>query len=984
MKFCFTLFFAASLVGAQTIEELRNLGKAFYENPTTQKEAAETWKRAWDRQPNSVRDQLNYGLALLRAGRNAEAVEQLLAVQKKAPEIPHTWFTLGIEFKKQGEPAKALEQMRGAVRLDPREPIIRYNLGVLEKQVGNPAASIRELEAARDLDPNLAAARFQLFNAYRQARRAADAQRELAEFQRLKKLTEGAAVPEDVDWSKYSEIYDPLPPRPPKDQTQPQFAERRLTWPIVGAMAYGNRLLTWDASGLRLDGVRTALLKGVAHVALGDFNNDGAVDLCAVHATGVQLMARKGNVWTRVAAKLPQEKFSRCVWLDFDHDYDLDLFLLGEKSYLFRNQGAQGFQDHSAAFPFVAGKAVDAVAFRAVADTRGFDLLVTYQGRASVLYRDLLLGKYQPEDYPAVPAGARNLLVGDFDANGQLDVAHGEAPRVFADLLNSGQAELVVAHAALDRDGDGRTDLIVEKQGAWVEQRNTTVTSNRAVRLQLTGVKNLVSAAQAEVEVRIGGLYQKFPYTGFPLLVGVGKAKEMDVVRITWPNGLIQNEMRQPVDKPLAYKEAQRLSGSCPIIWTWNGKEFEYVTDVLGVAPLGASAGDGTFFPTDKDEYITLRGEQLQPNAAGNLEVRLTEELSEAAYFDRIRLLAVDHPADTTIYSNEKWKGPPFSEFRLFGVTSPKRPLTAVDERGRNVRGKLLAKDQTYPDAFRRTSTAVAEMHSLELDFGAAAPGNDSVLVLEGWVDWADGSTFLAEAQAGPGLIPPYLEVQDEQGRWVKVIEDMGMPSGKPKAIAVDLKGKFLSRSRKVRITTNLCVYWDEIFLSEGSATPRHQLLALPLRAAQLRFRGFSPSLIHPERKQPERFSYPNPMPTSLWNPTPGLYTRYGDVLALLDQADDQLVVMGSGDETQLEFDASGLPPLPQGWRRDYLLHVEGWAKDRDANTAHSQTVSPLPFRSMSQYPYNRERETHPAPEYEKEFNTRPALRLIRPLVPQE
>ena len=89
-------------------------------------------------------------------------------------------------------------------------------------------------------------------------------------------------------------------------------------------------------------------------------------------------------------------------------------------------------------------------------------------------------------------------------------------------------------------------------------------------------------------------------------MFGLGKEKQVDTVRITWPNGLIQNEIKQLAGKYYKYQEAQRLSGSCPIIWTWNGREFEYITDVLGVAPLGASAGDGQYFPVDHDEYIQI------------------------------------------------------------------------------------------------------------------------------------------------------------------------------------------------------------------------------------------------------------------------------------------------------------------------------------------------------------------------------------------
>jgi hypothetical protein len=92
---------------------------------------------------------------------------------------------------------------------------------------------------------------------------------------------------------------------------------------------------------------------------------------------------------------------------------------------------------------------------------------------------------------------------------------------------------------------------------------------------------------------------------------------------------------------------------------------------------------------------------------------------------------------------------------------------------------------------------------------------------------------------------------------------------------------------------------------------------------------------------------------------------------------------MGSGDEVRLRFAAAALPPLPAGWRRDFLLKVDGWAKDADANTAFSQSVEPLPFHAMSRYPYPAgERFPDDALHrlYREYYNTRPALRLIRPL----
>jgi hypothetical protein len=387
----------------------------------------------------------------------------------------------------------------------------------------------------------------------------------------------------------------------------------------------------------------------------------------------------------------------------------------------------------------------------------------------------------------------------------------------------------------------------------------------------------------------------------------------------------------------------------------------------------------------DHDEFVSIPGRALQP-VNGYYDVRITEELSEVSYLDQVRLFAVDHPAGTEIYTNEKFKGPPYPEDRLFGVKRRIYPVSASEfsaqGKALDVLPLLLKTDQKYPDQFARTESGIAEMHTLELNFAATAKSGNAVLLLHGWVDWPDGSTFRAASQESKaGLVMPYLQMQDAAGKWQTVNQDMGMPSGKPKTIAVDLK--FLSASRKLRIVTNLCVYWDEVFLSEDAAAPVVNQSEAALISADLGFRGFSESRIDADRKQPDTYIYANVSPTSYWNPTAGLYTRYGDVRELAQDVDDRLIIMGSGDQLKLRFRADAFPALPDGWTRDYLLKVDGWAKDRDPNTAFSTSVEPLPFHAMSVYPYPKTEHfpddaTHE--KYRREYNTRPALKLIRPL----
>jgi hypothetical protein len=542
-----------------------------------------------------------------------------------------------------------------------------------------------------------------------------------------------------------------------------------------------------------------------------------------------------------------------------------------------------------------------------------------------------------------------------------------------------------VAATAADFDGDGKVDVaLVRPDGSLHLLRNESASANAWIGVRLAGVKNLKLASQAQVEVKAGQRYLKRSYDGLPIVFGLRNAAQVDTVRITWPNGLIQNEVRQPVRAVGQYKEAQRLSGSCPMIFTWNGRGFQFITDVLGVAPLGASSGDGTYFPVDHDEYVQIPGSALAMRD-GEYEIRVTEELHEVSYLDQLKLIAVDHPASVDLFTNDKFKSPPYPEFRLFGATKRIHPVRARDDAGRDVTGAVAARDSRYPDRFKRNLAGVAELHTLDLDFGRVAPDNRAVLILNGWVDWADGSTFLGASQEDPkGLVFPALQVKDDSGAWKTVIEDMGIPAGKPKTIAVDLTGKFLSASREVRIVTNLCVYWDEIFLGEHADMPDVVMTPMDARAADLQFRGFSTPRIDADRKQPETFDYARVMPVSMWNPTPGLYTRYGDVTPLTRTIDDLLVIMGSGDELRLRYAAARLPRVRAGWTRDFLLRVDGWAKDADPNTAFSQSVEPLPFHGMTAYPYTHPWEQFPDDQlhrnYRDTYNTRPALRLLRSL----
>jgi tetratricopeptide (TPR) repeat protein len=1049
------LLLAASPDTEEQLWRHRNLGKALFENPTSVAQAPAEFEKALALAPDSFRDRLNYGLALLRSGEIEKSIPVLERAQAQNPKLPHTWFNLGIANKRLMRYREAIRQFEGMIRLVPDEPVAHHNLALLYSLTGRSADALKEFETAAKLDPRFVAPRFQIYNYYRLNGDEAKAARALAEFRRVKEEQQAADESEDVEWCFYAELYDPATSHPVlRDNSPPvpvRFDDRRLPGTVdpetagIAAVDFDNDgspgLIAWSRNGIRL--YRRGLepvadsglgdLKDVIGLAQGDFDNDAFPDLCVLTARGPRLYRNHNGRFEEFAAKLPQSRFDSAIWLDFDHDYDLDLFLFGAKSMLLRNIGPGGFEDYTPHFPFVPGHALAAVSLRVIPDTKGLDLAVSYADHGGALYRDRLRGVFESTPFDAIPPRASSLTAVDLDNDAWMDLAFDTpegvsfavnrdgrftrqttglsgafaladtANRGFTDLIGGGALRRNLARFQFakpenvglpdaeawtwaDFDGDGREDLgAVARDGSIHVLLNRTGSKNQHLNVVLEGVKNLKRGTDTEVEVKAGDLYQKQMYRGVPLTFGLGSHKLIDTVRITWPNALIQNEPNQPVNRTAKYKEAPRLAGSCPMVFAWNGHSFQFITDVLGVAPLGASAGDGNYFPVDHKEYVRIPENTLALKD-GRYEIRITEELHEVSYLDQVRLIAVDHPAGIRVYTNDKFKSPPFPDFRLYGVRARISPVHARDGAGHNLLPRVLHQDGVYASGFRHNAAGVAELHSLDLDFGPeAAPGNKAVLFLSGWVDWADGSTFYGAAQAGnTGLIFPYLQVKDSNGAWRTVVEDMGIPAGKPKTIAVDLTGKFLSGSREVRIVTNLCVYWDQIFLSDAVAQPPVRLTPLDAESADLRLRGFSTPEIDPRREEPEVFNYNRWTPNASWNQTPGLYTRYGDVRELALSVDDRLIIMGSGDELRLTYDGRSLPPLPGGWRRDFLLRVDGWAKDADANTAFSQTVEPLPFHGMSRYPYppNEHFPEDPAHrEYRKKYNTRPAMKFVPRLV---
>jgi hypothetical protein len=420
----------------------------------------------------------------------------------------------------------------------------------------------------------------------------------------------------------------------------------------------------------------------------------------------------------------------------------------------------------------------------------------------------------------------------------------------------------------------------------------------------------------------------------------------VDVARIVWPNGDIQAEFDLRSNESVQAR--QRLKGSCPWLFAFDGQGMAFITDFIWRSPLGlrinAQETAGVMMTED---WVKVKGSELRPKE-GFYDLRITAELWETHFFDHISLMVVDHPEDTEIFVDERFAFPPPP--LAIQATGRVHPVSRVmDDGGRDVTEFVAEEDDRYLASFERGAyQGVAEEHSIEIDLRDAPSEGPLRLLASGWVRPTDSSINVAISQGShPAPSGLHLEVPDGRGGWTTVHTDLGFPAGKYKTIVVDLSDIFPAQ-QIVRLTTNLEIYWDVISWAPGLPDAELRTRRLEPARADLRYRGYS-EVVTPDRTHPEVPLY-DALASSvqIWQDLEGYYTRFGDVRALLRGVDDRYVIMNAGDELLLEFPAPEEPP--PGWKRDFVLVGDGWVKDGDFNTTYSETVRPLPAHDLPDY----------------------------------
>ncbi|MBK0378430.1 CRTAC1 family protein [Mucilaginibacter segetis] len=723
----------------------------------------------------------------------------------------------------------------------------------------------------------------------------------------------------------------------------------------------GDGTFTENAAAMGLKGDP----RGTLDMAMGDWDADGDMDIIALKEDGsLQLLnnnrhASFMDITEKAGLNNPKYKGKVVVCDDYNNDGLLDLFIAGSadgNATLLQNT------DHG----FVADHQFDAL----------------NKSLKGITVNDAAFFDFDND-------GHKDLLVAGVNSNaagGGLRLFHNDGKKGFSDVTDQlPQNTMPARHIKIvDFNADGDEDIFLSGPKGVQLIRNDGGNGNYFMKVELTGLaygnsKNNRLGIGARVELKAGDLYQVKTVTGPVTEFGVGDRNKLDAVRVIWPNGVPQTIVNPARDQRLL--EQGQLKGSCPFLFTWNGKKFEFIKDMMWRSALGmplAVKGTDTIhaFSGPSKEYLLIPGEKLLPQN-GRYTIKITEELWEAIFFDKVSMLAVDHPDSIDTYTDERFVPPPYPGMKLYTAAEKYLPVSATDGRGHDLLPKLSRYDFQYVSNFSLGKfQGVADSHDLILDLGSKATTDSLHLFLRGWIFPTDASINTELTQTDKYKVNfPSLQVINKKGQWQTVIQDLGFPMGRDKMVIADLSGKFLTKNdRRVRIRTNMQIYWDNAFFTTGNAKSPVKISTMTMTSAKLAYRGYSASYRKGGPYGPEWFDYYKTSAGQKWRDLTGYYTRYGDVLPLLQQADDQYIIADGGDEVTIDFDALKLPKLPAGWKRDFLIYSEGWVKDGDMNTSYGQTVAPLPFHKMPDYPYGKG-VNYPADrqhrEYQQKYNTR-------------
>jgi Tfp pilus assembly protein PilF len=703
-----------------------------------------------------------------------------------------------------------------------------------------------------------------------------------------------------------------------------------------------------------------------------DIEMDGDLDIVLASVAGPPLVLRNNGDGTFKETRFFEgvTELRGFAWADLDADGDPDATLLDGQGGLrfFSNERGGEFRARPAPQGLKGAAAIN------VADANGdgvFDLIALESNGTVLRISDRNEGRdwetaelLRSTQSDQAPVGTMRLLVADTDNNGGVDLVVAgptsaevwlsDAEGKFNRLASPIEAQIF---SVADLTNDGRLDLVgISADGKAVRMVNRGAKNYHWQTIRpragaATGDQRINSfGVGGEIEIRSRLLFQKQPITGPVVHFGLGEQTETDVARIVWPNGAVQGEFELQADQAILAE--QRLKGSCPSLFAYDGTGMRFIKDCPPWSPaIGLRINlQQTASISQTEEWVKIRGDQLAAKD-GFYDLRITAELWETFYNDHYSLMVVDHPAGTDIFVDER-TATPAPALAVYTVATPRPVARALDDRGQDVTETVRSLDNRCLDTFGRGQyQGLTRDHYVEIELGEDAPlAGPLYLIAHGWLHPTDATVNIAISQNSQGSPRGLsLEVADAKGGWAVARDRLGFPAGKDKTILVSLDGVFRPGApRRLRLRTNMEIFWDKLEWSAGLPDSQIKTERISAETAELRYRGFS-VMSQASKSSPERPDYDRIATTAQrWRDLTGYYTRFGDLRELLAEVDDRIAILNAGDEIALRFPAPPAPPA--GWARDFVLIGNGWIKDGDFNSVFSKTVLPLPARDITDY----------------------------------
>ena len=738
-----------------------------------------------------------------------------------------------------------------------------------------------------------------------------------------------------------------------------------------------------------------------------DIESDGDLDIVLAPQNGAtQVLQNNGDgTWKPLPLWNDAQNVRAFAWGDWDRDGDGDAALLDEsgKLSLFANNRSGRFEAAKlpAEMPTLA-----AIASGDASNRGALDLIcLTQDGQIVRVWFNDAAGDWQlapvtPKGLPAAKFSPQNarLLLADLDNNGGIDVLGSDDAKkqtfvwlagTTGELEAMPQPLAMAVQDAADLDGDGRLELLGIGLSGALQMKSTGAKTYHWTALRPRGAAsagdNRINSfgLGGQIEVRAGLLLQIQGIERPVVHFGLGERPAAEVARIGWPDGTLQGEFEFPADK--IFLAEQRLKGSCPYLWAWNGEKMAFVKDCNWRSPLGLKINaQDTAGVIQTADWIKVDGKYLQPrnvNGRDILDLRITADLWETHYFDQVGLMAVDHPKGTQIWVDERFSIP-MPPLQVL-ATDELHAVSARDEAGRDVSAKIAQVDADYAAIPLGKFQGVARDHWLQMDL-TGAPSN-AILICSGWLFPTDNSINVALGQgknSGPQGLS--IEVPDNMGGWRVAKKNLGFVAGKNKTVTLDLTGVFDGFRPKnarniIRLRTNLEIFWDRIAWA-APAKVRPLITKIAPQVADLQYRGIT-IIKAANRQSPELPLGYNRIERNVprWRDLEGFHTRFGDVKPLTQKIDDRYVLMNAGDELRLQFSAPAPPRA--GWVRDWVFTSDGWTKDGNLNTTDSQTVGPLPSHARRDYPLGQKLHDDPVYRAHKDDWRIYHTRYVRPRV---